>query len=279
MTSKALPGIEQSHPSAADTLTVKRRGAALWVTLDRPESLNAITPAMAQGLHAALDSAEDDSDVRAVVIAAAGRVFCAGADLGHVQQVGVAPDRDGAELLKLLNSVGQAFTRIEACAKPVIAAVHGLAVAGGLEMVLACDIVVAARSAAFGDAHANYGILPGGGGSARLPRRVGLATAKYLMFTGKSMSAAELADTDLVTLLVEDAELVEAVDGIVDSIAAKSPLGLSRMKRLVADGMCLLLDQALANEIAVVAEHTHSDDFTEGLTAFIEKRRPTFTGR
>ena len=118
----------------------------------------------------------------------------------------------------------------------VIAAVHGLAVAGGLELVLCCDLVVASRSASFGDAHANYGLLPAGGGSIRLPRRVGPARAKHLMFTGVTVPAEDLAGTDLITALVGDGQLISEVDSLVAAIAGKSPLGIAAMKASPAVG-------------------------------------------
>jgi enoyl-CoA hydratase/carnithine racemase len=268
-------------PVVTDAVRVDRRGAALWATLDRPRSLNGITPDTVTGLHAALDRAESDPTVRAVVLAAAGRVFCAGADLSHVggtRRVEVA-DAAPDGLREFLEAVGGLLDRIEAFGKPVVAAVQGLAVAGGLELVLACDIVVAARSAAFGDAHANYGLLPGGGASVRLPRRVGPSTARQLMFTGATVPAADLAHTDLVTHLVDDADLAATVDELVDSIAAKSPLGIARMKELLLAGVALPAEEALRREIDAAAEHAHSADFAEGLAAFADRRRPVFTGR
>jgi enoyl-CoA hydratase len=276
------PGTTE-YDFAADAVQVSRRGAALWATLNRPRSLNGITLDIVTALHDALNRAEHDPDVRAVVIAATGRVFCAGADLTHVDETRRDPVPHSASeatgLPGFLDAVGGLLTRIEAFDKPVIAAVQGLAVAGGLELVLACDIVIAARSAAFGDAHANYGLLPGGGASVRLPRRVGPSTARRLMFTGITVPAAELASTDLVNELVDDTDLASAVDRLVDSIAGKSPLGIARMKQLLRAGMALPAEQAMRRELDAVAEHTHSADFGEGLAAFAEKRPPRFTGR
>jgi enoyl-CoA hydratase/carnithine racemase len=215
------------------------------------------------------------------VITAAGRVFCAGADLKLVAGLSAMPPQQAAAgLLEFLTAVGRLFDRIESFGKPVIAAVDGLAVAGGLELVLACDIVIATEAARFGDAHANYGLLPGGGGSARLPRRVGPATAKYLMFTGRDLPAGDLACTDLITVLVgADADLKSVVDACVSDIAAKSPRGIQVMKQLVRSGLEHEPSAARAGELDALAQHALSEDFTEGLRAFSEKRRPVFTGR
>lgn len=259
------------------SLRVARRGAALWLYLDRPAALNGLSDDLLAALDAGLDSAAADDDVRAVVIAAQGRVFCAGADLAQTLDRCRADAEDGGDRQgAFLRRAGQMFSRIEAFAKPVIAAVHGLAVAGGLELVLTCDLVVAARSAAFGDAHANYGLIPGGGGSARLPRRVGPATARHLMFTGASVPAEALAHTDLITAVVDDDRLQDEVDELVAAIATKSPTGLRLMKQLVGDALDLPLDAALTAELAAVDGYRHSPDFTEGITAFAEKRAPLF---
>ncbi|WP_354697769.1 Crotonyl-CoA hydratase [Paraconexibacter sp. AEG42_29] len=251
-------------------VAVTRQGPSLWATLDRPQALNAITPDTVRGLHAALDAAEGDDGIRVLVIAASGTAFCAGADLTQVGNGGLS---------SFLADVGALLTRIEASPVPVIAAVHGLAIAGGLEIALACDFVIAARSAAFGDGHANYGLLPGGGGSVRLPLRVGPGTARRMMYTAAVIPAAELAHTDLVSELVDDEDLDSRVHALVAEIAAKSPLGIARMKRLVADGLRLPAAEALNAELAAVAEHATSADFAEGLAAFGAKRVPQFTGR
>ena len=258
---------------AAAVLTEVRDGA-IWLTLNRPEAMNSISPAVVQGLMHGLDLAATSNEVRAVVLCGTGRAFCAGADLKFVRSTG---DTDGVgsflgDFLVLLN-------RLEAFPKPVIAAVNGMALAGGLEMVLCCDLVVAARSAQFGDAHANYGLLPGGGGSVRLPRKIGPTRAKYLMFTGEFVSAERMKSAGLVNEVVDDPALLEAVGALVASIAAKSPLGLARMKALVDDGLQQPHETALRQELLMSALHEQSHDMHEGLAAFEEKRAPRFVGR
>ena len=254
----------------AEVLT-ERRGAALWLRLNRPEALNSITDGLLDALARGLDAAQSRDDVRVVVLAGAGRAFCAGADLTNLVEPVV--------IEAFLRRVGAVFDRIESFPKPVVAAVHGIAAGGGLELVLCADLVVAARSARFADAHANYGLLPGAGGSVRLPRRIGPARAKHLMFTGVAVPATQLADTDLVTILTDDDRLTDDTDALVGQLAAKSPLGLAAMKELVAEGLELPTADALRRERERLAAHTRSHDFAEGLRAFAEKRTPVFAAR
>jgi len=262
------------NASVDSSVLVEVRDAAVWITLNRPAALNAITPALVAGIQAALDRADQD-DIRAVVLTGNGRAFCAGADLKFVR---ATSGEDGANVSNFLNSVLDMMTRLERFPRPVIAAVNGLAMAGGLELLLCCDLVVAARSAKLGDAHANFGLLPGGGSSVRLPRKIGPTRAKYLLFTGESVPAEELVAAGLVNEAVEDADLIAATGRLVAKLAVKSPLVLRRMKALVDDGLEQPSAQALRLELLASEVHAHSADLKEGLAAFVEKRQPRFTG-
>jgi enoyl-CoA hydratase/carnithine racemase len=263
--------------SSYTTITYERRNGAAWVTLNRPDALNSISTAMVAELDRAMDAAEADPDVRVVVIAAAGRAFCAGADL--VQVGGDVQSRTRGGVDAFLSAFNRVLNRLEALPIPVIAALNGLALAGGLELVLCCDLVVAAESARIGDAHANYGLVPGGGNSIRLPRKIGQTRALYLMFTGEFVPAADLVAAGLVNLVVPDDQLVSATDELVQKLANKSPLGLARMKRLVLDGLEQPRETALRLEILTNDLHARSEDMQEGLAAFAEKRKPKFVGR
>lgn len=251
------------------------RGGAMWITLNRPDALNALTPAVINGINAALDRATSER-VHAVVLTGAGRAFCAGADLKFVRN---RSDAAAASLNEFLQTILVTMHRLETFPMPVIAALNGITLAGGLELMLCCDLVIAVRSAKLGDAHANYGLLPGGGGSIRLPRKIGSARAKYLLYTGEFVPAEELVTAGLVNEVVEDGALVEAVDRLVAKLTTKSPLVLRRMKALVDDGLEQPLAVALRQELLASEVHAHSHDLKEGLAAFEEKRKPSFVGR
>lgn len=252
------------------------RGGAMWITMNRPAAMNSITPQVLTGISRALDRAQAEKDVRAVVLTGTGRAFCAGADLKYVQS---QADDSGGGTKRFLGEVLATMNRLESFPMPVIAAVNGLALAGGLELVLCCDLVIAARSAKLGDAHANYGLLPGGGGSVRLPRKIGPTRAKYLLYTGEFIAAEELVAAGLVNQVVDDAELFTATEKLVVKLANKSPVGLRRMKALVDDGLAQPIESALRLELLASEAHAHSVDMKEGLAAFNEKRAPVFIGR
>lgn len=162
--------------------------------------------------------------------------------------------------------------------KPVIAAINGITAAGGLELAMCCDIIFAAESAKIGDAHSNFGVFPGAGGAAVLPKRVGLNRAKYLLFSGDYLSAAELERFGLVNRVVPDGDLLGEVEIFAAKLAAKSPLVLRRMKEVANSSLDQSQDAALRHEMLNLRQHTRSYDLEEGLKAFAEKRKPEFKG-
>lgn len=262
------------HP--ADEVTHDRRGTALWVVLSRPSAFNALTPRSIEALGAALAEAEHDATVRSLVITGSGRAFCAGADLKAVLAASTDLDANAATS-GFLRQVGAVFDRLEALTIPTIAAVNGTTLAGGLELMLCCDIAVASADAKLGDGHANFGQIPGGGGSLRLPRRIGDARAKHLMFTGASIAADQACAWGLVDE-VASGPLDAHVRALNDRIAAKSALVLARMKRLVHDARTSP-ERALEAELRMSDLHMASHDRNEGLAAFSEKRPPRYLGR
>ena len=256
-------------------VVTEARADALWVRLERPAALNSLNYEVVAGLEAAMDEALATDGVRALVLTGSGRAFCAGADLDLIDGAGAEP---GA-FERFLEAVGVTMRRLERLPLPTIAAINGIALAGGLELILCCDLAVAAAGAKIGDAHANYGIVPGGGGTVRLARRVGPALAKQLMFTGDFLPAEELRHSGLLNDVVPDAELESAVDALVAKMATKSPLGLAVMKQLTDDALEAPLEVGLRAELTAAALHARSADMAEGLAAFGEKRTPKFRGR
>lgn len=247
--------------------------AVLWLKLNRPQALNALTASLVDDLAYAIEKAQSDPEIRVIVLTAEGRAFCAGADLKDSAKRG---PEGGAAFVK---AIGALTELIEACPKPVIAAINGIAVAGGLELVLACDIVLAAESAVIGDAHSNFALFPGAGASVRLPRKIGLNNAKLVMFSGESQPASEWKAMGLVNRVFPDAEFIESVTRLAEKLAVKSPLVLARMKQALNDALDQPVSVGLRYERALSNLHHLSADRIEGLAAFREKRPPRFEGK
>jgi enoyl-CoA hydratase len=242
------------------------------ITLDRPAQLNAISPELLEDLDRACALVEGDASVRVVTLTAAGRAFCAGADLRAVREL----SPDAARWSAFMGLWHRVFDRIEALPVPVIAGVHGLALAGGLELVLVADLVVADEAARLGDQHANFGLVAGGGGSQRLPRLIGARRAKELMLLGGWLGAAEALAWGLVNRIAPAGTVTAAVEEIAATLAAGSPSANRTVKALVNRAFDAKLGEGLALERRLVALHMRSADAAEGLRAFAEKRKPVF---
>ena len=246
-----------------------RDAGVAHIVLDRPAQLNAISPELLHDLDAACATIEADADVRAVALTGAGRVFCAGADLRVVEDI--APDPDGwRAFMDLWHRV---FDRIERLPPPVIAGVHGLALAGGLELILVCDLVVADEAARLGDQHANFGLVAGGGGSQRLPRLIGARRAKELMLLGGWLDARQARDWGLVNRVVPTGTVEAATLALARDLAEKSGAASRTVKLLVDRGLDVDVRTGLALEKRTVAEHMRTDDAAAGLRAFRERSR------
>jgi len=254
------------------TITYTTGRGIARVTLNRPDRLNAISPELLQDLDRACDAMEADAAVRVVTLTAAGRTFCAGADLRTVRELSPDPQRWSA-FMGLWHRV---FDRIEALPLPVIAGVHGLALAGGLELLLVADLVVADEGARLGDQHANFGLVAGGGGSQRLPRLVGARRAKELMMLGGWLTAADGLAWGLVNRVVPAGTVANAVEEMAGTLAAGSGSANRTVKTLVNRAFDTDLAEGLALERRLVAQHMRSADAAEGLRAFAEKRKPVF---
>lgn len=256
-------------------IILEKKGRIARIILNRPEVLNALDSRTFSELLAALEDIEGDKNIRVVVIAGAGRVFSAGADLKTAKTM--LQEREQVyEWVRLGHKV---YGSIENLSKPVIAMVHGFALAGGLELMLSCDLVIAAEDARLGDQHANYGLVAGWGGTQRLPRIIGRRKAKELLLTGDWLTAVAAERLGLVNWVVPADKLEEATIGLANKLANKSPLASRAVKILVDRGMQSDLSSALELELWTVLTHFGSEDLAEGLKAFAEKRAPVFPGK
>lgn len=248
-------------------------GAIARVTLARADKLNPLDWSTVKELKQAVAEIEGHDEVRCVILTGEGRSFSAGGDLDGYLRLYRAPDRFQA----FLDDFYAMLVGIEQARAVWIAAVNGVTVAGGIELLLACDMAIAAASARIGDGHLNFGQLPGAGGSQRLPRAIGLLRAKHLMLTGDLLDAETAERWGLVTRVVADAELIATADAIAAGLLAKSGVGLAGAKRLANLTLELPYDEGLKAEIAFVHHYaTTEPDAMEGLVAFKEKRAPRF---
>ncbi|HSE04066.1 MAG TPA: enoyl-CoA hydratase-related protein [Methylomirabilota bacterium] len=257
------------------TITYAADGGVARIVLDRPERLNAISPELLEDLDRVCEAVERDPAARVVTLTAAGRAFCAGADLRAVKELSPDPARWDA-FMSLWHRV---FDRIEALPVPVIAGVHGLALAGGLELVLVADLVVADEAARLGDQHVNFGLVAGGGGSQRLPRLIGARRAKELMLLGGWLTASEALAWGLVNRVAPAGTVAAAVEEMAATLAAGSVSANRTVKALVGRAFDTPLADGLTLERRLVAEHMRGADAAEGLRAFAEKRKPVFRAR
>jgi enoyl-CoA hydratase/carnithine racemase len=253
-------------------LIVERRDAVARLILNRPRTHNPLDLELIDALGAALDTLRGDPKVRAVTLEGAGGSFCAGADLKFV--LGVLDD--GAALTHYIHRIRDVFNEIERFPRPVVAVVRGFCLAGGLELMLACDFALAAEDAQIGDQHANYGLFPGGGSSQRLPRLIGERKAKELMLLGARISGKEAERLGLVNLSAPALELDTIVNEWTGLLVEKSPTGLAYMKEAIRFSATVAPDAGIEWEAAKFLEYARLPDIREGLAAFAAKRKPRF---
>ena len=258
-----------------EVLLFEDLGAVARLTLNRPKAMNSLNLAILERIEQCLVRIAGDDTLRAVILTGNGTAFCAGADLKEVMAGSALPAGE-ADFLDRCNVV---FGMLRDFPKPVIAALNGVTMAGGLELAMCADIIVAADSATIADAHANFGVYPGAGGAAVLPRLIPLNMAMYLLLSGRSLPASAMQACGLVCEVHPDAELAEATLKLAQKIARHSPIALRRMKEVARSSADKSRTDALLHEQTMLRQHLRSADLQEGLQAFAEKRTPNFQGR
>jgi enoyl-CoA hydratase len=258
--------------SEASPVLVDQDGAVGMIRLNRPDKFNCLSMDVMRRVAAALDGFEADSSVRVVLIASEGKQFCTGADLQEVEGL-----RHSRSALAEFIAIGHAtLCRLESSPLPVVTAVQGLALAGGLELMMSCDIAFAASSAKFGDQHSQFGLIPGWGGSQRLPRLVGMRRAMDLFFSAAWIDANTAKEWGLVNRVAKDNALRNDAMAYCRTLAERSRSGLATMKRLARQGIDQSLAEGLQLEQKLAPDALMSPDVSEGLAAFNGRRKPNF---
>jgi enoyl-CoA hydratase len=263
-----VPGTGQPHA------LIERRGHVLIVTMNRPEARNALSAPMMALMRQAWDMTDGDPGIRVCVLTGAGGAFCAGADLKAMTS-----DHPGSRMGELDLSVIEPLLKGRRLTKPLIAAVEGPAIAGGTEILQACDIRVAGQSARFGISEARWGLFPLGGSAVRLPRQIPYTVAADLLLTGRHITAAEALSIGLIGHVVPDGHALGKALEIADAIAANGPVAVRAILRVIRETEGMPENEAFALEARLGMAVFGSEDAKEGPRAFAEKRRPEFRDR
>ncbi len=257
----------------SDEINIEVKGPIAWIRLNRPEHLNSLTNSMLKEITESLSVLAADKENRVIILTGNGRGFCAGTDLTDFNNLGSSEDDIDLLFLDLLSST---FNSIRSFKNPIICGLNGVTVAGGLELAMCCDFIISADNAMIGDVHSKYGVFPAAGGTALLPKYVGLNNAKYMLFTGETYSAQRLLEMGLVQEVVENNKLESRLEELAENICQKSKIGISKMKNMANRSIILSNKDALELELKIAKDHCRTDDMREGLKAFIEKREPKF---
>lgn len=270
MVADADPGFER--------ILYEKKGHAAWITINRPEKRNAQDPLTRTEISRAFEMGADDDDVYVMVITGAGKAFCAGGDIVNFPQ----------NPIEFMEQIGLQYNgknssrpieKARAVPKPIIAMVNGLALGAGMELAMACDLIVASDNAKFGQPEIKVGLIPGGGGTQVLPRIIGEKKAKELVFTGDLITAEEAERIGLINRVVPQDKLLETVEALVDNLLEKSPVALRFAKMSMNKTLEIPLSSGLAYESDLCSICFGTEDLKEGAKAFAEKRKPVFKGR
>jgi len=255
-------------------LLYEKKDGIATITINRPKALNALNEETLPEFLSSLEDAEKDKKVRVIVITGAGeKAFCAGLDLKTVKDISVIKAVETSRL-------GQKLTlAIEELGKPVIAAINGYALGGGLELAMACDIRIASENARIGQTEVNVGLIPGWGGTQRLPRLVGKGIAKELVFTGKMIDAKTAERIGLINMVVPPEKLKSAVEELSKAIMSKPPIAIKLAKELINSSIETDQGTGLVHEAEAFGILASTEDYREGVSAFIEKRKPEYKGK
>ena len=269
-----VPTASLAAAPALANVVYERKGAIAYVTVNRPKVLNALSKATWADLRTAFEAARDDAFVRGVILTGAGnKAFIAGADIGELAHVTAfeaqQSSRFGQEVLDLIENLG----------KPVIAAVNGFALGGGCETAMACTIRIAVEGAKFGQPEVKLGLLPGGGGTQRLPRLIGKGRALQLILSGEMIGAQEAYRIGLVNEIVAAADLMSRAEAILNAIAANAPIAVKFALDVTNKGLETSQSEGLLLEASYFGLCAATEDKKEGTSAFLEKRAPEFHGR
>jgi 2-(1,2-epoxy-1,2-dihydrophenyl)acetyl-CoA isomerase len=258
----------------SDTIQLSIEGNVAFLQLNRPQVFNSFNREMALELQSQLDHCRDNAAIRAIVITGIGKAFCAGQDLAEVS------DPNGPGFKQILGEhYNPIIEKIRAIAKPIIAAVNGVAAGAGANIALCCDIVVAAESASFIQAFSKIGLIPDSGGTFFLPRMIGFQSASALMMMGDKVSASEALSMGMLYKVFPDENFREEVGKIAHYLGSMPTHGLALTKKVLNESMTNSLSEQLALEEKYQIEAGSTSDYKEGVTAFMEKRKPVFTGK
>lgn len=255
-----------------ETLKLTFEGTTAVLTFSRPQALNALNSQVFVELNRVLDELDSNTEIKSVILTGEGKAFVAGADIAEMK------DKTPAQA-RVFSQVGHdTFNRLEHFKVPVIAAVNGFALGGGLELAMACDFIVAAENAKFSAPEVNLGLIPGFNGTQRLPRAVGIGFARYMLYTAQMIEAPEALQRNLVQIMVPPEALMEKALEIAQTIASKGPQAIQSAKRTVNFGQDHVYREGSHFEMKEFSENFHEEG-KEGMTAFLEKRKPNWTNQ